>query len=129
MPNLREACVGYIELRSKKKIITAGHKEELAPLNDSMKKLEAFILDKMGKEGLQNFGADDGSGTVYKSSRSSVKVQDWGVFLEWIQENEGWDFITRRAADAVVKEYLDVEGHLPPGLSISTEQTLGVRAT
>lgn len=124
---LATAAEGFVKLRNIKKQIAAKHKEELAPVNENMKKLEAFMLDSLGKQGLQNFGTEGGP-TVYKSTRSSVKVVDWGLFLEWLMEHEAWDFITRRAAEGPVKEYLEDKGHLPPGLSISTEQTLGVRA-
>lgn len=125
MATLREASEGYIQLRNQKKALAAEHKEQMAPFNEKMKKLEAYMLDKMGQEGLQNIATE--TATVYKSTRSSTKVQDWPIFLQWLQENEAWDFIAHRAADANVKEYLEEKGHLPPGLSISTEQTLGVR--
>lgn len=126
MPTLKEIAVGYVKLRDQKKVIAARHKDELAPLNDSMKKMEAFILDGFGREGLQNIGIEDGP-TVYKSNRSSVKIVDWGIFLAWMLEHEAWDFLAKRAAPDPVKEYLEEEGHLPPGITISTEQTLGVR--
>lgn len=126
MATLQQAAQGYTKLRAEKRALTAKHKEELAPLNENMKKLEAFMLEKMTTEGLQNIATDEV--TVYKSTRSSTKVVEWPVFLQWLQDNEAWDFIAHRAADANVKEYLEEKGHLPPGLSISTEMTLGVRA-
>ena len=75
---------------------------------------------------MRNYGLDTG-GTVYRNTRSSVKVEDWPVFFEWMQAKDSWEFLAKRAADSIVKEFLEETGHLPPGLSISTEQTLGVR--
>lgn len=126
MPTLSEASEGFVKLRNRKKEIQGRHKEELAPLNDQMKKLEAYLLQTMNQQGITGCGTE--THTVYQNNRSSVKIEEWGPFLQWILENEAWDFLAKRAADAPVKQYLEEHGHLPPGLSISTEQILGVRA-
>lgn len=126
MPTLKDAGEGYVQLRNQKKEIEKGHKEELAPLNEAMKKLEAFILSELNKQGLDSAAAS--GATVYKSVRSTVKTVAWDDFFQFVQENEAWEFLTRKPVASMVKDYLEEEGHLPPGVAISSEQVIGVRA-
>ena len=127
MATLQEAGEGYVKLRNLKKKIKARHSEELAPINDNMAKLEAFMLDELNKQNLSNVKTSAGV-VVYKSTRTSVKAADWEAFLSWIKENEAWEFLVRRPAESMVKEYLEEHEALPPGVASSTEQTVGVRA-
>ena len=126
MPTLKEAGEGYVKLRNQKKEIEKRHKEELAPLNEAMKKLEAFMLAGLNEQGLENFGA--AGATVYKSTRSNVKTECWEDFFEFVKQNEAWEFLTRKPVASLVKDYLEEYKRLPPGVSISSEVVIGVRA-
>jgi hypothetical protein len=127
MATLQEASEGYVKLRNLKKKMQERHKEELAPINENMAKLEAFMLDQLNQLQLQNVKTATGE-TVYKTTRTSVKASDWAAFLDWVKENEAWEFLVRRPAESMVKEYLEEHEALPPGVSSSTEQKVGVRA-
>ena len=123
---MKQVAEGYVTLRNQKRAIEKGHKEELAPLNADMKKMEAFMLDLFNQEGLQNISTAEA--TVYKSKRVSVKMENWEDFFNFVQEHEAWHFLTRSVSKTMVTEYLEEEGKLPPGLSTSTEQVIGVRS-
>ena len=47
--SMHDLASGYVKMRNLKKDLTAKHKEELAPINTNMKKLEAAMLDKMNR--------------------------------------------------------------------------------
>lgn len=126
MPTIQQVAEGYVTLRNQKKALEKKHKEELAPTVESMKKMEAFMLDLFSQQGLQNISTD--VATVYKSKRVSVKMENWQDFFEFVQANEAWHFLTRSVSKTMVTEYLEEEGKLPPGLSTSTEQVIGVRS-
>lgn len=126
MPTIQQVAEGYVALRNQKRALEKQHKEELAPLNTDMKKLEAFMLNLLTEQGAQNVSTAEA--TVYKSKRVSVKTENWNDFFEFVQANEAWHFLTRSVSKTMVQEYLEEEGKLPPGLSISTEQIIGVRA-
>lgn len=126
MPTIQQVAEGYVALRNQKRALEKQHKEELAPLNTDMKKLEAFMLSLLTEQGAQNVSTAEA--TVYKSKRVSVKTENWNDFFEFVQANEAWHFLTRSVSKTMVQEYLEEEGKLPPGLSISTEQIIGVRA-
>jgi hypothetical protein len=112
MATLQEAGEGYVKLRNLKKKMQDRHKEELKPINENMEK---------------NVKTAEGV-VVYKTSRTNVKAADWDAFLTWVQENEAWEFLTRRPAESMVKEFLEEHQALPPGVTSSTEQKVGVRA-
>ena len=126
MPTIQQVAEGYVTLRNNKRAIEKQHKEELAPLNADMKKLEAFMLNLLNEQGAQNVSTAEA--TVYKSKRVSVKTENWTDFFEFVQANEAWHFLTRSVSKTMVQEYLEEEGKLPPGLSISSEQIIGVRS-
>lgn len=127
MATLQEAGEGFVKLRNLKKKMQDKHKEELAPVNEAMAKLEAFMLQELNNQQLQNVKTAGGA-TVYKSSRTSVKAGDWEAFLNWVKENNAWEFLVRRPAESIVKDYLEEHGALPPGVLSSTEQKVGVRS-
>lgn len=127
MATLQEAGEGYVKLRNLKKKMQDRHKEELKPINENMEKLEAFMLAELTKQNLSNVKTAEGV-VVYKTSRTNVKAADWDAFLTWVQENEAWEFLTRRPAESMVKEFLEEHQALPPGVTSSTEQKVGVRA-
>lgn len=126
MPTIQQVAEGYVTLRNFKRSLEAKHKEELKPINVDMKKMEAFMLDLLNKQGAQNVSTAEA--TIYKSKRVSVKTENWQDFFEFVQANEAWHFLTKSVSKTMVQEYLEEEGVLPPGLSISTEQILGVRS-
>lgn len=126
MPTIQQVAEGYVTLRNQKREVEKQHKEELAPFNTNLKKMEAFMLDLLNQQGAQNVSTAEA--TVYKSKRVSVKMENWQDFFEFVQANEAWHFLTRSVSKTMVQEYLEEEGALPPGLSISTEQTIGVRS-
>jgi hypothetical protein len=126
MPTIKETAEGYIKLRNIKNELSKKHKAEMAPINEDMKKIEAGLLNIMNQQGLQNIGTEES--TVYKLKRTSVKVNNWNDCLSFIQDNNAWQFLERRVSKTMVVEYLEEEGVLPPGLSSTTEITIGVRA-
>jgi hypothetical protein len=126
MPTIKETAEGYIKLRNIKNELSKKHKAEMAPINEDMKKIEAGLLNIMNQQGLQNIGTEES--TVYKLKRTSVKVNNWNDCLSFIQDNNAWHFLERRVSKTMVVEYLEEEGVLPPGLSSTTEITIGVRA-
>lgn len=115
----------YIELRDQVTEIKNGHKEELAPFNERMMKLELIFQKLMQENNLENLKAD--GGTAYKSEQDSVTVADWDVFLEWVLKHKAYHFLEQRAQKSSVKELLDSEGVLPPGVNRKSVLKINVR--
>jgi hypothetical protein len=117
---------GVITLRDKIDEIKKRQKEELAPLNANMLKLEAFLQSQLQLQGTTSIAAK-GIGTAYLQDVVSCTVEDWQATLDWIKATEGWEFLERRVSKTVVQEYMESQGAVPPGVNVRTEVEVRVR--
>lgn len=115
----------YIQLRDLKSRLKERQAEELRKINDPMKDIEAILLHKLNDANLSKMGSEHG--TVYKTSRSSVRAEDWDEYWAWVLDNKLYHFIDRRPNKSAVEEFVEAEGELPPGISMTTETTVGIR--
>jgi hypothetical protein len=122
-----QVIAGCLELRRKKEALVEKHKAELAPLNEGMMKLEAWLQAELQRLGLQNFkGA---SGTAFLQTTTSATSKDWDATLKWIIETGAYEFLERRVSKTVVQEYMEQHGEAPPGVSVTRETEVRVRKT
>lgn len=125
MPQIDKVVAAYITLRDNKKELQGQHKEELADLNAKMQTMEGWLMRELNKLGVES--AKTEAGTAYKSKRTSVKVQDFEAFIQFVRENDFWHMLDRRASKAAAEEFLEAQGELPPGLSITVDQNVLIR--
>lgn len=92
----------YIRLREQKADLEERHKQELAPIKEKMKKIEAALQKIMQEQGTKQMKSAEG--TAYLQTVSSVKVSDWDSALAWIRENERWDALERRINKTIAVE-------------------------
>jgi hypothetical protein len=123
---LDQVIAGVLSLRKQIDVKKQAHKDELAPLNLKMEKLEAFLQLQLTTLGTTSFAAK-GIGTAYLQNTVSVTVEDWDATLSWIKETGLWEMLERRVSKTVVQEY--IEGHevVPPGVKVRTEVEVRVR--
>lgn len=116
---VRRVIAEYIALRDEKKAIQEKHKEELAPVNRKMEKIEAALLKRLQKDGAKNIATPDG--TVYITTVTKAKVEDWSVFRPFILQHDLVDMMEQRVSKNAIEEYIEANGDVPPGIAISTE--------
>jgi phage host-nuclease inhibitor protein Gam len=122
---LDEAIAMYIKLRDKKAEIRAEYNSKVEKLDQNMKKIEASVLKAFHASGQTKAGTS--AGTVFIKNRVSDKVVDREAFLEFVKENDHFEFIESRISKAALDEYVEETGDLPPGVTRSVEQTINVR--
>lgn len=115
----------YIRLREIKAKLKAKHDEEMAPVNDGMKLIEATLLTEFERNGAESIKTK--AGTAYRSTRTSATVADWDEVLTYIRDNGLWELLERRVSKEAVKEFVEQNADLPPGVNWREEVTLGVR--
>jgi hypothetical protein len=156
MPTVEDVTRKYIELRDRKAEIARRHQEELAPLNEAMGHIEAWLLHQMNTLGVDTL--KNKAGTPYKSSVNSVHLVDGAVFkghifapaieainhylhavgyglqpvdLEAIKtallSSSRWDMVDFRAGKKGILEYQEQNNALPPGVEVNTVTTVNVR--
>jgi hypothetical protein len=125
--DINDVVSKYMRLRDAKKQLAERQSQEMARLTDPMRKLEAALLDHLNQ--LHAESVRTNNGTVYKTTRTSAKVVDWEPCLAFILEHQLTHMLERRVSKTAVEEYLAAHGELPPGVSISSELSVNIRAS
>jgi hypothetical protein len=116
----------YLHLRDKKDEIKEIQQKQLAPLNEQIQKLEAWLLSKLQAEGLKNLKSE--KGTAFTQMATSVTCSDFAATLAWIKEHNAWDFLEARVSKTVVQEFMENNaGQIPPGVNVKQEVEVRVR--
>jgi hypothetical protein len=124
-PNVEDVVRGFVKLRDKKNEIKKRHSEELAPINEKMATLEAWLQRDLLNRHVQS--QKTAAGTAYLSTDARATVKDRDAYLKFVIENEKWDLIENRASKSVVKDYLEETGEVVPGVHYEVTQVVRVR--
>lgn len=116
---------GYIALRDKKTELKRKQQEEMAPLNEAMNKLEAWLQRELQRQGVQNFKTEEGTAFLQTDTRCTVK--DWEACLNYILENEEYGLLEARVSKTAIRDVLENTGELVPGVSLTEETVCRVR--
>jgi hypothetical protein len=115
----------YIKLRDTKKEKDEAHKKSLEKLVAAMDKIEAGLLEFLDASGSNSIASD--AGTAYKSTQVSATLEDKEAFRKFVIETEQWDAIDMKANKTFVKEYMEENQEVPPGVKVSQVATIGVQ--
>jgi len=122
--NPQELVRTYRALRDMKSDIDKEAATRTKPIKALMGHLEAYLLEQLQAAGAKSFSTD--SGTVNKKTNNYVKVEDWGVFLAWAQENERFAMLKRDVTKTEILQFLEESGELPPGIKLTQELVVNV---
>lgn len=125
MSTVAEQIAHYIRGRDLLEALKKQHRAEEARVQTVLDKLEAGFLEALNSQGLQHIASPQG--TIYKSERVSATVADWPLLLDWIRQQNAWDFLERRVSKAAVEQGLQDNGSLPPGVNLSRAFIVNVR--
>ena len=125
MPTVDRVVAGYRLLRDQKKEIQDRHKDELAPYNRKLYKMELWLQDALNKAGAQNITTPHG--TAYTSTVMKAKVDDFDAFWEYVRMADASGLIEQRASKDAVEEHIESNGEPPPGVSVTYETNVRVR--
>lgn len=125
-PNAGDVIAGYLKLRDEKAVLAEKHKEDMAPLNEKLQRLEVYMLSLLNAASVDSM-AFKGVGTMFKKNVQSVTVEEWDATLGWIRGGEHWEFLERRVSKTVVQEYSEASGTIPPGVKVTNEVVVQVR--
>ena len=115
----------YIKLRAQKEVVEADVKDRLAGIKEKMLKLEAWIQAKSEETGVKSFKTD--AGTAFMSTSDFASVGDWDVVLDFIKTNDAYDMLNKAVNKKAVREYLDINGAVPSGVTFGTKISVNVR--
>lgn len=114
---LNEIVKRYIAIRDRKKELQAKHKAELANYDVALAKIEAKLQEYFNQSGVNSINTPDG--TAYRKLETKVRVADREAWFDWIFQNNARAFLEAHVNSAAVKEFIDANDTLPPGLDIT----------
>ncbi len=115
----------YVALRDKIAALDKAHKEKLAPFREMLDTLGGVLLTH-----LSNIAADSvatPSGTVYRTIKNSATIADGAAFWSFVESQNAWDLIDKKANVTAVKEFIEQNNTPPPGVNFTSVSTVGVR--
>lgn len=129
-PAAQVACIDeiverYIALRDKKTEIKSAYEQEVAKVEEAMRRCERFLLGQLNAQGAESIRTK--FGTTFKTEKVSVGVADWDSYLNWVKETGNYSMIEKRANPTAVQEYRAVHNDLPPGVNYATRLVVHVR--
>ena len=108
----------YINLRDEKREIQERHKEELEPLQARMNQIEAKMLARLDREGVQSVKTT--KGTAFKKTSTTYKIGDAEVLFPWIEANGRTDMLAKSIRPDAMREYAEEHKTLPPGVEATS---------
>ena len=114
----------YISARDRR--VKRKQAYEETDLEDRLKQenIEKLLADRMKQSNASSIYIN--SGSAYLSSRSSVVIDDWVVFLEYVRENNAWDMLFQRCNKEVIQNFINQEGKNPPGVHWHEEKVVNI---
>lgn len=123
--NIETRIEQYVKLRDKIKELDDAHKDSMKPYRETLEKLNAVLLNHLNTVGVDS--AKSASGTVYKTNKESVSLEDPAAFMRHVIGTENWDLLERKANLTACKEFAEENVTMPPGVKFSSMAVVGVR--
>lgn len=120
-----QVIAAYIKLRDQKDALKKKQSEEMAPINDNLYKLSAWLQKTLQESGQTS--AKTASGTAFLQTDTSVAIEDWECILAFIKEHDLFSMLERRVSKSVVVEYIESQKEVPPGVKVTREISCHVR--
>lgn len=125
MSTTAEKVAQYIRLRDYKKAADEEFKKSMERVNAAMRKLEAEFLQELIDMGVDHIGGE--TGTVYRKTDMTCTVQERDEYLDYVVAHQEWDALDVKANKTFIRQLIDEGKSLPPGVKVSTYETVGVR--
>jgi len=123
--NIEARIEQYVKLRDKIKELDDAHKAAMEPYRGTLEKLNAVLLNHLNTVGVDS--AKSASGTVYKTMKESVSLEDPSAFMRHVIGTENWDLLDRKANLKACKDFAEENVTMPPGVKFSSMAVVGVR--
>ena len=115
----------YVALRDRRAQREAAFKNSDSEDKDRQERIEALLLQRFAESGHESIKT--AAGTAYKSIKTSARIADWDIFLDFVKANNAWELLTRSCAKTSVVEFKKETEQLPPGIDWREELQIGVR--
>tara|TARA_B100000579_G_C22412104_1_gene656810 strand:+ start:227 stop:637 length:411 start_codon:yes stop_codon:yes gene_type:complete len=116
----------FIGLRDRRARRKADYEADDSSDKDKQLLIEVEFLRRFNERGIDNVSSRE-HGTAYRSTRSSVTVEDPDTFMNHVTSNKAWELLDVRAKKKNCQEYQEVHGELVPGTKYNETQVVNFR--
>jgi|HubBroStandDraft_4_1064222.scaffolds.fasta_scaffold478108_2 hypothetical protein len=102
-----------------------AHEKQRQPLLDIKALLEGLFEKFLTDSGQSS--AVFSTGTVHWNRRTTASLADPQAFMDFVTQNGLFQLLDRKANATAVRDYAEEKGDLPPGVTLNTARTVGVR--
>jgi hypothetical protein len=115
----------YIQVRDAIKKANDVHEASIKPLVELQNLLTGWMQNFMEQAGADNIKT--AHGTCYSTTRYTASLADPEAFMKHVIATQSYDLLDRKANVTAVREYVEQNTNLPPGVNLSAIKTVGVR--
>ena len=90
-----------------------------------MEEIEGKLLNTLNTLGVDSLAGK--TGTAYKKISTSVTIADQSTFRRHVIGAEGWDLVNWHANKTVIREMVENNEPLPPGINYNSFYTIGIK--
>jgi hypothetical protein len=123
-PEVSKDVAMYIRLREFKARRAAVAAAEASEITARMEVIETRLMTFLNKTGQR--GGNTESGTFFKKVASTSKVADRDAFMQFVKEEDMFNFLESRVNNTAVNEYIEANKKLPPGVSVTRIEKLSI---
>lgn len=115
----------YMKIRDARAELSRKFKEEDGDLKAQQETLKAALLAHFDENGVESVRTN--AGLVYRTTKTRYWAKDWAAVYDYALEHKMMDLFEKRLAQGVVKQLVEDEGAVLPGVNADTEYVVTVR--
>lgn len=115
----------YIKGRDKLLDLKKEVEEKAAPIKVAMSRIENELMQRMEESGEESKRTV--AGTAFLTTQTSVTTADREAFLQYVIQNDAWEFADVRPMKSAITELLESGKELPPGVNTSRTKAINIR--
>lgn len=115
----------YVKTRDTIKKLKDDFEKSIEGLVDLQNSLTGWLQNFMDKNGVDSVKTN--GGTAYTSTKYTASLADPDAFMHYVITTKQFDLLDRKANVTAVRDHTSANGSLPPGVNLSSIQTVNVR--
>lgn len=124
-PTMRDVIAEYVQLRDQLAEESSKFKATEKLIKEQMAQIEGRLMQSMGELGVDSIKTP--AGTAYLNEKVSVTTSDKMAFLDYVREHDAWELLQVQGSKTSIQDFAIEHGDVPPGISITRMQSVGIR--
>lgn len=115
----------YIGSRNQCDAIQSEADQQMLPHKQRMELVQKEMMTRFLQRGAESTRCD--SGTAYVEEKDSATLANPAAFMDFVTATENWDLLEKRCAKLAVRNYIQTNKELPPGVNYTVRKEVVFR--